>query len=176
MHTHESTLYTQHASCIHTSAAAPSNGHELADRSLARGECRRSQLHSARRQPTIASEHLEVRGVDLVLHHCARLLVWSAIGQRSTCLHGTGSTESVPHTGTHSRTSGTSKVVCHALVVASPRSWSIACVSDALTICMQCGDTFDICMQCVHMTTHTFKLGTNMKAKAQSAALIRLRP
>jgi hypothetical protein len=85
MHTHESTLYAQHASCIHTSAEAPSNGHELADRALARGECRRSQLQSFRRQPTIASEHLEVREVDVVLH-CAIALVWMAIGQRNTGL------------------------------------------------------------------------------------------
>ena len=104
MYTHESTLYTQHVSCIHTSAAAPSNGHELADRALARGECRRSQLQSFRRQPTIANEHLEVREVDVVLHY-AITLVWIAIGQRSTCLKGTGSTESVPHcyTLTHFR-------------------------------------------------------------------------
>jgi hypothetical protein len=92
MHTHESTLYTQHASCIHTSAAAPSNGHDLADCAFARAGCRRSQLHSVRRQPTTASEHLQVRG-DLVLH-CAKPRV---LRQRSTCLQATGSTESVPH-------------------------------------------------------------------------------
>ena len=130
MRTHESTLYAQHVSCIHTSAEAPLKGHELENRILTRGGCRRSQLHSVRRQPTIASEHLEVREVDVVLHYDINL-VWIAIGQRSTCLQGTGSTESVPHTVTHSHTSGTSKVVCHTLVVASTPSWSIACFSVA---------------------------------------------
>jgi hypothetical protein len=83
--------------------------------------------------------------------------------------------QSQSHTVTHSHTSRTSKVVCHEHVVASTSSWSIAqpmwrhifeCVS------YKC----HICMQCVLMTTHTFKLGTNMKAKTQSATLIRLRP
>ena len=48
-------------------------------------------------------------------------------GQHMPTSPGTASTESVPHTVTHSHTSGTSKVVCHTLVVASTPSWSIAC-------------------------------------------------
>ena len=80
------------------------------------------------------------------------------------------------HTLLHSHTSGTSKVVCHALVVASTPTWSIPCVFDALHTCRQCGDTFDIYMQCVYMSTHTINLSATMKAKTQSATLIRLRP
>jgi hypothetical protein len=131
MHTHESTLYTQHVSCIHTSVAAPFRGGragDLGDRALTCGQCRTSQLQSARWQPTIVNESLPLE-VDSVLI-CGIPLPKVAIRQRSTCLQGTGSTESVPHTVTHSHTSGTSKVV-HSLVVASTSSWSIACVSDA---------------------------------------------
>jgi hypothetical protein len=174
MHRHESTLYTQHVSCIHTSPVAPLNGHLLKVRSLARGECRRSQLHCVRRQPTCGNEKLQ--GCHELVFISGVILVWMAIGQRSTFLQGTGSTQSVPHTVTHSRTSRTFKVVCHTLVVASTPSRAIACVSDVLTICRQCEDTFDICMQCVNMTTHAFNLGANMKAQTQSATLIRLRP
>ena len=91
---------------MHTSAEAPVNGLELVDRALTRGECRRSQRHSARRQPTIGSELLEVLDVHLVLIITDR--DWTreriASGQRTTCLQGTGSTESVPHTDTHSHT------------------------------------------------------------------------
>jgi hypothetical protein len=63
MHTHEFTLYTQHVSCMHTSVAAPSNGHEIKVRSLTRGE---SQLQSACRQPTCGKT--QQVWYDLVLH------------------------------------------------------------------------------------------------------------
>ena len=101
MHTQESTLYTQHASCMHTSAEAPFNGLDLDDRALTRGECWRRELHSARRQLASGSEILE--GLEVHLHLVfliiARPLI--VIGQLSTCLQGTGSTASVPHTVTH---------------------------------------------------------------------------
>ena len=90
---------------MHTGAEAPFNGHDLDDRALTRGECRRSQLHGVLRQLTIESEPLEGHEVHLALihrpHHVYHVI---ASGQRSTCLQGTGSTESVPHTVTHSPT------------------------------------------------------------------------
>ena len=79
------------------------------------------------------------------------------------------------HTVTHSRTSGTSKVVCHALAVAPTPSHVLHLFQTHLTFAGS-GDTFDICMQCVHMSTRIFNLRTNMKAQTQSATLIRLRP
>jgi hypothetical protein len=77
------------------SAAVPSNGHDLDDRTLARGVCRRSQLHSVRRKPTLGNA-TQQGYYDLVLQYGIRLPCIVA-GQRSTCLQGTGSTESVPH-------------------------------------------------------------------------------
>ena len=141
---------TNTGSCTHTSqhpthnmrlaysAAVPSNGHDLDDRTLAPCVCRRSQLHSVRRKPTLGNATQQVY-YDLVLQYGIRLPCIVA-GQRRTCLQPARQSQS--HTVTHSHTSRTSKVVCHEHVVASTPSWSIACVSDALNICSQCGDTF----------------------------------
>jgi hypothetical protein len=83
---------------------APVNGLELVDRALTRGECRRSQRHSARRQPTIGSELLQENELHHALHHTAnvipRLLVDMASGQRSTCLQGPAR-QSQCHTQVH---------------------------------------------------------------------------
>ncbi len=84
------------------------------------------QLHSVRRQPTLTCNFPEVAKADRVLISGIRL-TRRVFGQRSTCLQRTGTTESVTHTVTQKRTSGTSKVVSHALVVASTPSRAIAC-------------------------------------------------
>jgi hypothetical protein len=93
------------------------------------------QIHSAGRQPTFVSDFLQVEAhVVLIAYTLILVPIVIGHGQASTCLHGTGSTESLPHTFTHSHTSGTSKVVCHALAVAPTPSRAIACVSDAPNI------------------------------------------
>ena len=69
---------------------APCNLHVVDDRALTRGECRRSQLYSARRQLTSGSEYVE-GGVDLVL--VSRITVKTLLA--STGLQGTGKTESL---------------------------------------------------------------------------------
>ena len=173
----------------------PGNRREVVGRTLAGVAGRATQLHSARRQATLRSGHLQIIE-DINATNTAGPII---LGLPSTRLQETGPAASAPHTRTHALHQGmcmscASKTICDALAVAGvnrrpfglfpallqeacmcARHKRHACVQDTfLYIPILCA--YDLRAE-ARALSPLFSMVINTKAQqAQYATLFRLRP